>query len=63
MSGELTMPELPAEFDPLIAGESLTLSSGKKIFTCVRCGSLMQEYHCKVLCGNCGYLMDCSDLF
>lgn len=62
MSGELTMPE-PSEAAEAVAGEALTLSSGKKIYTCVLCGSLMEEHHCKVVCGNCGYFMDCSDLF
>ncbi len=45
------------------AGEALMLSSGKKIYTCIRCGSMMEEHHCKVICKSCGYFMDCSDLF
>ncbi len=45
------------------AGEKLELASGRKVYTCVLCGSMMEERHCKVVCPSCGYFMDCSDLF
>ncbi len=45
------------------AGEAVMLSSGKKVYTCFRCGNFMEEHHCKVICKSCGYFMDCSDLF
>ena len=28
---------------------------------CVRCGEIMIETHCKVMCTNCGYSRDCND--
>ena len=28
---------------------------------CERCGGLMLERHCKLVCGSCGYQRDCSD--
>lgn len=28
---------------------------------CERCGTVMFDRHCKVVCPNCGYLRDCSD--
>ena len=32
-------------------------------FTCPLCGGGMTGAHCKLMCGNCGYREDCSDLF
>jgi hypothetical protein len=32
-------------------------------FTCPLCGGVMTGAHCKLMCGNCGYREDCSDLF
>ena len=37
-------------------------TSGKKVYTCDRCGSEMRESNCKVACPNCGNRFDCSDL-
>lgn len=37
-------------------------TSGKKTYTCDRCGSEMRESNCKVTCPNCGNRFDCSDL-
>lgn len=37
-------------------------ASGKKVYTCDRCGSEMRESNCKVTCPNCGNRFDCSDL-
>ena len=31
--------------------------------TCPRCGTRLQGLHCKLVCTNCGYREDCSDLF
>ncbi|HEX5725304.1 MAG TPA: hypothetical protein VFX98_07545 [Longimicrobiaceae bacterium] len=28
---------------------------------CERCGAVMFERNCKVVCPNCGYQRDCSD--
>jgi ribosomal protein L37AE/L43A len=34
----------------------------EQVFLCDRCGSEMVERNCKVICLNCGYRFDCSDL-
>jgi rubrerythrin len=34
-----------------------------KSFQCIFCGALMSGAHCKLMCPNCGYREDCSDLF
>lgn len=31
--------------------------------TCLFCGAVTFGVHCKVICPNCGYREDCSDLF
>ena len=31
--------------------------------TCILCGGSMYGVHCKLICANCGYREDCSDLF
>ena len=36
--------------------------SEKRVWTCDRCGSQMNEKNCKVSCPNCGNRFDCSDL-
>ncbi len=28
---------------------------------CERCGTVVIETYCKVLCTNCGYMRDCND--
>jgi hypothetical protein len=28
---------------------------------CERCGAVMEEQKCKILCRNCGLMRDCSD--
>jgi ribosomal protein S27AE len=28
---------------------------------CDICGAPMQEHHCKLVCGSCGFTRDCSD--
>ena len=28
---------------------------------CERCGELMEERQCKIICRNCGHMRDCSD--
>jgi hypothetical protein len=28
---------------------------------CERCGAVMQDRHCKIVCPGCGYKRDCSD--
>lgn len=28
---------------------------------CERCGAVVIETHCKVLCTNCGFMRDCND--
>jgi hypothetical protein len=30
---------------------------------CLLCGAAMYGVHCKLICPNCGYREDCSDLF
>lgn len=32
-------------------------------FSCTLCGAEMVGVHCKLICPNCGYREDCSDLF
>lgn len=32
-------------------------------FTCLICGAAMLGVQCKLICPNCGYREDCSDLF
>lgn len=31
------------------------------MLTCDICGHSMNSNQCKILCPNCGYMMDCSD--
>jgi hypothetical protein len=31
--------------------------------TCPLCGHLLLAIHCKLICEDCGYREDCSDLF
>lgn len=28
---------------------------------CERCGTVMYDHNCKIVCPNCGYKRDCSD--
>lgn len=28
---------------------------------CERCGTIMYDHNCKIVCPNCGYKRDCSD--
>lgn len=37
--------------------------AGRSAFTCLMCSSAMFGVHCKLICRNCGYREDCSDLF
>ena len=37
-------------------------SGTKNDFVCDRCGSVMYEKNCRVICPNCGNFFDCSDL-
>lgn len=30
--------------------------------SCDRCGTVMIELQCKIICPNCGHRFDCSDL-
>lgn len=32
-----------------------------KEHTCERCGTVMYDHNCKIVCPNCGYKRDCSD--
>lgn len=32
-------------------------------FVCPLCESPMQNLHCKLICRQCGYREDCSDIF
>ena len=31
------------------------------VYVCDRCGDVMQERKCKILCVRCGFSRDCSD--
>lgn len=31
------------------------------VYLCDRCGAVMLEVHCKLICVRCGMLRDCSD--
>jgi len=33
----------------------------ERVHFCERCGERMEEIHCKIVCGNCGYNRDCGD--
>ena len=28
---------------------------------CERCGAVVVETYCKIMCTNCGYMRDCND--
>jgi hypothetical protein len=45
------------ESDPWIPGDHERLRP-----LCDRCGALMFEDRCKIICPNCGHRFDCSDL-
>ncbi|MFL5511642.1 MAG: hypothetical protein ACJ8CN_04310 [Gemmatimonadales bacterium] len=32
-----------------------------KEHVCERCGTVMYDHNCKIVCPNCGYKRDCSD--
>ena len=34
----------------------------EQVYLCDRCGHTMYELNCKIICPNCGYRFDCSDL-
>jgi hypothetical protein len=34
---------------------------GREVHHCDLCGAAMIEVHCKLVCGACGYVRDCSD--
>lgn len=38
-------------------------SEDNDLQTCCLCGGEMTGVHCKMICSNCGYREDCSDLF
>lgn len=43
------------------AGDSRSSRTDDRI--CLLCGAAMYGVHCKLICPNCGYREDCSDLF
>lgn len=52
---EPTPPESPAEAWPFKVREI------PKEHVCERCGTVMYDHNCKIVCPNCGYKRDCSD--
>lgn len=32
-----------------------------EVFYCDLCGAEMQNFHCELICPNCGYRRDCTD--
>lgn len=46
--------------DDLPASETPPGSNSR---VCLLCGAAMYGVHCKLICPNCGYREDCSDLF
>ena len=44
---------------PEAAAETKTVDDGTP--RCDLCGSPMYEWHCRIVCGSCGYQRDCSD--
>ncbi len=38
-------------------------NSAPRPYGCILCGAQMYGVHCKLICPNCGYREDCSDLF
>lgn len=57
-------PQRPAESPPPggVPGPARRGSELQKL-VCPICGALMIGVHCKLICENCGYREDCSDLF
>ncbi|HTX89978.1 MAG TPA: hypothetical protein VMC09_02080 [Anaerolineales bacterium] len=49
--------------EPQPPSPSGTAAAGSgRVFLCDRCGAVMVERQCKVVCPNCGNRFDCSDL-
>ena len=38
-----------------------TIQTDTRATACDRCGAAMIELHCKLMCGDCGFMRDCSD--
>lgn len=38
-----------------------TAKPGEKIYWCDLCGAPMLDFHCKLICRQCGFKRDCSD--
>ncbi len=53
------MAEEPQEARP--EADARRPGSGERVHRCERCGSVMEEIHCKIMCKTCGYFRDCSD--
>lgn len=43
------------------AGKPPATPTGSPPYYCDRCGTIMLDLHCKLVCERCGYKRDCSD--
>lgn len=62
-------PEDPSETTPAVAGPGAADASvpravdgsGAGGCLCDLCAATMYDFHCRLICPNCGYQRDCSD--
>jgi len=52
----------PEQRDPPDPSMGEPAPKGVIHLVCDRCGEIMYEIRCKIMCGNCGNRFDCSDL-
>jgi rubrerythrin len=55
LTSHSSQPEQPSSPTPF------RLREIPKEHVCERCGAVMYDHHCKIVCPNCGYKRDCSD--
>lgn len=56
-------PSAPRSPMPAPQPRATAAGEAAKSGICPRCGTRLYGAHCKLVCGNCGYREDCSDLF
>ncbi len=52
---------LPSLVVTAVAKDSKMKAGLHGLELCERCGEVMVETHCKVVCIKCGYMRDCND--
>ncbi len=55
--------QLPENTGPVSPPQNAAAAAPESARTCLFCGAVTYGVHCKVICPNCGYREDCSDLF